>query len=313
MILITDGQSNVGETSPKALAEKAGTKYLDGVRISTVGLGRDVSAEVLRRIADTGHGHYYFADKADTLTKIFREDLRTSMIPAARNIVLTLTPGAGFELGEIFGYEERANRSPDGTVVISFPDELNVDDWRILVAEVRGPKAPAGRRVPLTAELSYRNLDENGAPEEVAAKTPLEWHYASGPAPKVNRAVARNAIIFSDAVALKKVAELYADRKDAEASDVLAMQIASVRVARSWDDTESMQKEEETLLKARGIVERRLYPHRFYLVPPDRVAPRPDASGAKTIIETALDVARRVLPGPWSLIVSLLGLAVGVK
>jgi hypothetical protein len=65
MVLLTDGQSDANS----ALAAAAAAKQA-GTTIFTIGLGADVSADLLRQIA-TSPAHYYYAPSPDDLEAIY--------------------------------------------------------------------------------------------------------------------------------------------------------------------------------------------------------------------------------------------------
>ncbi|MEK7354898.1 MAG: VWA domain-containing protein, partial [Bdellovibrionota bacterium] len=90
LLLLTDGISNVGITDPKKLAQKAGVQYLEGARISTIGLGHDVDETTLRTIATDGQGAYYFAENARSLKTLFMKELDSLMIPISIKVFVQI-------------------------------------------------------------------------------------------------------------------------------------------------------------------------------------------------------------------------------
>ena len=141
------------------------------------------------------------ADTAATLTRILREDLRTTFIPVARDTVLNLKANGGTTIAAIYGYPDRL--SPDGKSARIPLGELNVDDWRILVAEVSFAGAnPSNRHMGITASASVK--DPSTQKLETVAVSPV-------PTPKdlpFNPSVARNSIAFADAMALLSISDL---------------------------------------------------------------------------------------------------------
>jgi Ca-activated chloride channel family protein len=302
LLLITDGQSNVGAISPEEIAKQAGVQYIQGARISTVGLGHDVNERMLRKIATGGHGAYYFADRAATLTKILRDDLKTTVVAVAKDIVLNLRAHPKFSIVSLYGYETSPSR-PGGNTVVRF-DELNADDWRILIAEVTGD-ASDGAITPLTAEVGYKPVTQSGGGAEgrlASASATVQWHGRTTTPDTLNRAVARNAVVFADAMALVKVSQLDKEQRYREAFDLLSVQIANVQVARTWDDTDSMKNEEQTLRRVQGIIASRPAQHTLQMPQEE-----PSKGDSKAMIKDVLDIVASVVPGPWSLILKLFG------
>ena len=135
ILMLTDGQSNVNTHTPKQIASKAKVGYLEGARISTIGLGLGVNEKLLREIAKEGRGHYYFADTSKTLTKILREDLQSTIIPVGKNVKLNLNLGSGYKLVELYGGNiDGRNLKRNLELELG---ELNVNDWRIVIADIK--------------------------------------------------------------------------------------------------------------------------------------------------------------------------------
>ena len=66
IIVLTDGLSNPGDFAVQAKRIAAA-----GITISTVGVGPEAAKSLLQDIADTGHGHCYLCENAQSLPKIF--------------------------------------------------------------------------------------------------------------------------------------------------------------------------------------------------------------------------------------------------
>ncbi|HOZ56304.1 MAG TPA: DUF4215 domain-containing protein [bacterium] len=79
MILVTDGRANYpygtgyGENPADVnyALEKANEAFLAGIKIFTIGLGSDINADMLKQIASTTGGKYYYAPTAQDLSDIF--------------------------------------------------------------------------------------------------------------------------------------------------------------------------------------------------------------------------------------------------
>ncbi len=67
-------------------------------------LGHYVDQKILRKIAEAGNGHFYFAENSKVLTKYLREDLKITVIPVARDISLNLELKKGYVFENIYGY-----------------------------------------------------------------------------------------------------------------------------------------------------------------------------------------------------------------
>ncbi len=318
MILITDGKSDVRLRTPEQLAGYTGKKYAKGVRISTVGIGLDVEEDVLRDIAEKSQGHYYFADKASTLTKILREDLRSTIMPVARDVNVTVEPAPGFRVVTVYGFE---NHPPDAEGRVKIPlGELNLDDWRILMVEVEGEGK--GEIRPLRATLAYSEVKQgaasaSSAPVSLQAEPAVVWGGTG--AKSVNRDIARNGVIFANALALKEASRLAMAGKYQEAHNIITVQSANLEVVRSWDSSRSLENEAAVLAKVQTTLEKHVEDEVAQAGTPAPavlagIEPLTGAAAEAALekernarlrkyVKVGLDVASRTAPGPWGILI----------
>ncbi len=298
LFLITDGVSNVGVTDPKKIAELAKVNYLEGARISTVGIGRGVDEKVLRKIADKGQGHYYFADKASTLTMFLREDLKSTLIPVLRAATVTIQAQQGFRIKTIYGFEDRVKA--DNEVVIPL-SEMNVDDWRVLITEVEGPEATLKAASPLKVTINYASAIQE---QTISSSPKIAWHTKTKAT--INPAVARNSVLLSNALALKNISKLHSEGKKAEALDLTNLQLTNIRLAKAYDDSAMYANEEATFVKVKNSLEKG---RNVEAVQPTAKDEDRSNSQRNSLIKDGLELVKKVVPGPWSLIISLFQLA----
>jgi len=72
-ILLTDGRPTAGNTKTNDIIDLAVSANATGIRIYTIGLGKDVDANLLSGIANTTGGKYYFAPTSSDLQHIYTE------------------------------------------------------------------------------------------------------------------------------------------------------------------------------------------------------------------------------------------------
>ena len=116
MVLISDGQANTGLYDRGELAQLAAETAASGVSISAVGVGLDFDEVTMTRLADVGHGHYYFVEDTAQLAAMFGRELGGLAQTVAHDARLVITgiggtpgmegpglaPGAVIE--EAYGY-----------------------------------------------------------------------------------------------------------------------------------------------------------------------------------------------------------------
>lgn len=94
VILLTDGQANVGLTEPGQLIGLAQQGARVGVSTTTIGFGQDYDEDLLQAMADAGQGGTYYIEKEDQASGVFEEELEGLLSIAAQNVRVTVQPGA---------------------------------------------------------------------------------------------------------------------------------------------------------------------------------------------------------------------------
>ncbi|MFZ4601952.1 MAG: vWA domain-containing protein [Caulobacterales bacterium] len=97
VILLTDGQANVGESNPDRIADDCARLAAAGVTTSTYGLGASFNEDLLQAMASSGGGQSYFGETAEDLMDPFREEFDLMRAICARKIRLKLEAPRGVE------------------------------------------------------------------------------------------------------------------------------------------------------------------------------------------------------------------------
>jgi Ca-activated chloride channel homolog len=94
VLLLTDGQANVGETNVDTIATHVNGLAQRGVSTSTLGFGTDYNENLLRSMAASGDGNHYFVEAPSALAEIFELELGGLMSTVGQKVRLTLeAPG----------------------------------------------------------------------------------------------------------------------------------------------------------------------------------------------------------------------------
>lgn len=109
IIMASDGDLNVGISSPEELKSYVEEKRGEGIYLSVLGFGtgnyRDSNMEAL---ADNGNGVYYYIDGAAEAEKVFGNDILSTLYTVAEDVKLQLTfDPACIEAYRLVGYENR--------------------------------------------------------------------------------------------------------------------------------------------------------------------------------------------------------------
>ncbi len=106
VLLLSDGLANEGVTDPDQIRERVRSARQKGVRITTLGLGRDYDEDLMQEIAEYGGGHYYFIEHPDQMSRIFQEELETLFKTTARDASLKVDRSSRTKSVELVSFDE---------------------------------------------------------------------------------------------------------------------------------------------------------------------------------------------------------------
>ncbi|BAU66951.1 von Willebrand factor, type A [Stanieria sp. NIES-3757] len=101
VLLLTDGQANVGISDPQALIEIAKEKAKEEIITTTLGFGNHFNEDLLIGIADAAGGNFYFIQSPKEAVDVFRIEMESLVSVVAQNLTVTLQPETGISIAEI--------------------------------------------------------------------------------------------------------------------------------------------------------------------------------------------------------------------
>ncbi len=90
VILLSDGQANVGPSSPDDLARLGTALMKEGISVSTIGLGLGFNEDLMTRLAQRSDGNTYFVESSDVLPRVFASELGDVLNVIARRVVVEI-------------------------------------------------------------------------------------------------------------------------------------------------------------------------------------------------------------------------------
>lgn len=91
VVLISDGQANVGVVDEDLIAQESHAADGEGIYLVGVGVGNGVNDTLMNAVTDKGRGAYVYLDSAQEATNIFGSRFDETMEVAVRDIRLELT------------------------------------------------------------------------------------------------------------------------------------------------------------------------------------------------------------------------------
>lgn len=95
VLLLSDGQANVGESRPDAIATDVHARAAGGVTTTTLGLGNDYNEDLLEAMGRSGDGNYYYVESAAMLPALFAAELQGLTATTGTDVTLRVEPAPG--------------------------------------------------------------------------------------------------------------------------------------------------------------------------------------------------------------------------
>lgn len=110
VLLLTDGQANVGITDASVLIKTARQKAEEGVITTTLGFGSGFNEDLLIGMARAAEGNFYFIESPEDVAQVFKIELEGLSSVVGQNLVVTVRPDEVTEHGWVlnkYRVEER--------------------------------------------------------------------------------------------------------------------------------------------------------------------------------------------------------------
>ncbi len=104
VILLSDGEANMGIVDPKALAKIAMSFTEHSAVLSTIGMGLEFNETLMAALADYGMGHYAYLEHLAKLGEILEQDMADTRQVFASASSLEITVGDGVTVTDVGGY-----------------------------------------------------------------------------------------------------------------------------------------------------------------------------------------------------------------
>jgi Ca-activated chloride channel family protein len=115
VVLMTDGDFNVGVTDQSELIRMIEEKARDGVFLSVLGVGTgNVRDNTMEKLADKGHGNYAYIDSMSEARKVLVDQMASTFITVAKDVKIQVEFNSALVAGyRLIGYENRLMAAAD--------------------------------------------------------------------------------------------------------------------------------------------------------------------------------------------------------
>ncbi|MBX3161738.1 MAG: VWA domain-containing protein [Deltaproteobacteria bacterium] len=155
IILLSDGQANVGPASPNELGRLGEVAARQGVTITTIGLGSDYNEDLMAQLAMRSDGNHAYAQSGADLGRIFGFELGDILSVVAQDVQIEIELAPGVVPVRALG-REAAIAGRKATIALS---QLYAQQKKNVVLEVKVPAGVAGAKRNLAdVNVSYANM-----------------------------------------------------------------------------------------------------------------------------------------------------------
>jgi Ca-activated chloride channel homolog len=156
VLLLTDGQANVGVTDSPILTNTARDKATQGIITTTLGFGNYFNEDLLIGMASAAGGNFYFIQSPDDASDVFRIELESLMSVAAQNLSITLQPAAGVTITQVLNsYRCQTNGN---ALQVNLGDVYTSEAKQMAVELAIAPQPNLGDLPLLSATYSYQAI-----------------------------------------------------------------------------------------------------------------------------------------------------------
>ena len=154
VMLLSDGQANVGETDVEAVGRRAHEARQKGITVSTLGVGRNYNEALMAEIATEGGGRFYHVMSADQIGAYMTGELGEVAALAARDTKIKLTLPSGATLVPLSA--AYPSQQDGGQAVVSVGD-IPCDTELEIPMRLTVPAQRAGSRLSVEGAVTYRS------------------------------------------------------------------------------------------------------------------------------------------------------------
>lgn len=170
VLLLTDGQANVGITRPDEILAKVKDATDSGITTTALGFGSNFNEDLLIGMAGAGEGHFYFIQSPDDAEGVFGIEMEGLSSVAGQNLMVTIQPAPNVKVSSVlnrYRFEARGQQ-----VEVGLGEVYSTED-RQLAVELSVEPGTASGSVPLaTLSYKYQTLVD-GALKEFSGELPV--------------------------------------------------------------------------------------------------------------------------------------------
>ena len=155
VVLLSDGQANVGPSSPAELGRLGAAAGKSGISVSTIGLGLGYNEDLMTQLAMRSDGNHGFAETADQLATLFNHELGDVLSVVAQDVIIEIEFDEGVRPLRGLNREIEIHGNKAHVAL----NQLYAKQEKYLLIEVDVPATITGQKIALAnVEVAYDNM-----------------------------------------------------------------------------------------------------------------------------------------------------------
>ncbi|GHU27740.1 hypothetical protein AGMMS50256_08250 [Betaproteobacteria bacterium] len=156
IILLSDGQANIGPTSISELTGLAKIAAKKGVAITTLGLGKDYNEDLMTTIAGYSDGNHVFVEKSVDLEKTFASEFNDVMSVVAQDVEVVIKTANQVTPVRLLG---RDGEIRGDTVTVKLNQLYSNQEKYVLLEVIPAKGVRAESKALADVTVNYNNLE----------------------------------------------------------------------------------------------------------------------------------------------------------
>ncbi|MBL9180573.1 MAG: VWA domain-containing protein [Verrucomicrobiaceae bacterium] len=165
IVLLSDGQANVGPQSADELGRYGLSLGKEGISVTTIGLGLGYNEQLMAQLAQHSDGNHAFIKEPSELAAVFTEEFGDILSVVAQELKVKVTCPEGVRPVRVLGREA----SIRGGVVEVMMNQLRAGQEKYALLEIEAPAGTADQLIG-DIEVSYRENNDN-TPRLIASRS----------------------------------------------------------------------------------------------------------------------------------------------
>ncbi len=160
VILMSDGEANVGITDAETLGRRAADFARRDISLTTIGVGLGFNEGFMTHLATEGAGTFYFVNSAADAQQAFAGEIKTLQRIVARGVKLKIDLAEGVKLKQVFGH----TTSTAGQSLNVDSNDLIASQSKVLLLELEVPAGVAESEASIAkVSVDFDDVTHGGA------------------------------------------------------------------------------------------------------------------------------------------------------